>query len=94
MTKILILLVLILTQPISSNGYQLGVKVENVKSQQGILKVCIFDNEEDFFGRAIKCIEVRPIGNTEISVRFENLPAGTYAVVAYHNVNHNGKLEF
>ena len=93
MTQVLILLWLFLTQSTPSNNYQLDVKIDNVKSQQGIIKVCVFDNEEDFFGKAIKCIEVTPIGNTEISARFEDLPAGTYAVIAYHDVNHNGKLD-
>ncbi|TVQ88654.1 MAG: DUF2141 domain-containing protein [Bacteroidetes bacterium] len=91
MTQILIILVLLLS--ISSNSYQLEVKVENIKSQQGIVKVCIFDNEKDFFGKALKCIEVRPGANNNVTVRFKDLPPGTYAVVAYHDINENGRLD-
>ena len=91
MTHILTLFVLLLTP--SSNGYQLEIKVENIKSQQGIIKVCIFDNEADFFGKALKCIEVRPGTSSHVTVRFKDLPPGTYAAVAYHDINENGRLD-
>ncbi len=93
MTQAHILLWFFLTQSTPSNNYQLDVKVDNVKSQQGIIKVCIFHNEEDFFGRGLKCIEERPGANNNTIVRFNDLPLGTYAVVVYHDINENGRLD-
>lgn len=93
MTQILILLMVLLPEPVTSIDFHLEVKVENLKSQRGIVKVCIFANEEDFFGRALRCIEVKPGMNNQVNARIENLPPGTYAVVAYHDLNQNNKLD-
>jgi uncharacterized protein (DUF2141 family) len=74
---------------------QLTVHVTGIRSGDGQVRAGIFDSGDGFPLRvddvAIKADA--PIKDGEALIVFDNLPRGTYAVVAYHDENDNGKLD-
>jgi len=65
-----------------------------VRSATGPLRVSVYGVPATFRkeAQAIKLIEV-PASVGEVRVHVEDLPAGRYALMAYHNENANGKLD-
>jgi uncharacterized protein (DUF2141 family) len=85
---------LIIRESDSQPNYQLTVFVHNVKPGKGLVRVCLFDNEKDFFGNARQCIVVAASGQREsVQVVFDDLEDNTYAVAVYQDLNHNGILD-
>ena len=80
------------TQP---EAVRLEVRVEGFRSVQGQLALALFDDANDFTARtdpvrrAYLTIEA---GETRWIV--ESLPPGEYALLAYHDENGNGELDF
>lgn len=70
----------------------LEVKVTNIKSQKGFIRVGLFTNEKDFLKNASMGKVVKPEGG-EITVVFENLMPGDYALSVVHDENENGELD-
>jgi uncharacterized protein (DUF2141 family) len=70
------------------------VALQGVKKNAGSIVLCIWSQEDGFpdceSGKAARRIVV-PANAT--SARFENIPAGTYAISAFHDANGNGKLD-
>jgi uncharacterized protein (DUF2141 family) len=70
------------------------VTLQGVKKTSGAIVLCLWSAEDGFpdceSGKAVKRIVV-PASST--SARFENVPAGTYAISAFHDANNNGKLD-
>jgi uncharacterized protein (DUF2141 family) len=74
---------------------QLTVHVTGIRSGDGRVRAGIFDSGDGFPLRvddvAIKADA--PIKDGEALIVFNDLPRGTYAVVAYHDENDNGRLD-
>ncbi len=74
-------------------GANLRITVENLKNAKGQVIIALFASKEDFLKKPIgeAAVEIRDdlTGETE----FNDLPAGTYAVAAYHDKNGNGDLD-
>ena len=84
----------------------LWVTIGGVASSQGTLMVGLYDSDKNFriaIGNAGKVgllndrarlvgIAMRAIAGTQ-TVVFANLKPGTYAVIAFHDANDNGKLD-
>ena len=68
------------------------VTVKNIKEPKGTIRVGLFNNEKDFLGKAVDGKIVKAEGK-EVTVLFENLNAGDYAVSVIHDENENGELD-
>jgi len=68
------------------------VIVKNIKNHKGSIRIGLFTNEKDFMKTPIQGKIVKATG-TEVTVVFENLPAGDYAVSVIHDENENGELD-
>lgn len=68
------------------------VKVTNIESEKGTIRVGLFASDKDFLKNAIKGKVVKASAN-EITVNFDNLEPGEYAVSVIHDENGNGKLD-
>lgn len=68
------------------------VIVKNIKKPKGTIRIGLFTNEKDFMKTPIQGKVVKATG-TEVTVIFENLPAGDYAVSVIHDENENGELD-
>ncbi|MCW3074390.1 MAG: hypothetical protein JWP69_1459 [Flaviaesturariibacter sp.] len=77
----------------SSQG-RVVAKLSNLRNEKGVCRVCIFNSPAAFKGEAgipVGCNTVSAKG--EPQVVFEGLPAGTYAVFAFHDVNNNNRMD-
>jgi uncharacterized protein (DUF2141 family) len=72
----------------------LTVAVEGVHPGPGSIRVALYANADSFRreDRALRVLTV-PANSSAVSVTFSDIPAGRYAVLAYHDANDNKKLD-
>src|SRR5688572_4699471 len=71
---------------------KLQVTVTNIKGQKGNIIVGIFDSDENFLKKPIDGKMEKATGDS-ITVVFENLKPGKYAVSVLHDANKNKDLD-
>lgn len=73
----------------------LQVRCTGVTAAKGRLFVAVYDQESTFLDLdKIYVRKVAPVEHSgELVVRFEDLPAGDYAVACFHDLNNNNKLD-
>jgi uncharacterized protein (DUF2141 family) len=76
----------------TATAADLTVEVEGVTSADGEVAVALFDNAAAFPAKFAHGQRVKAEGKTAVVV-FRDLPPGRYAVSAYHDANHNKKLD-
>ncbi len=69
----------------------LTVTVDNIEKPQGSIMLAVFDEagyetDEAFRGTSLD------VEGDSVSVTFEELPAGTYGIKLYHDVNGDGEM--
>ncbi|MEQ9404990.1 MAG: DUF2141 domain-containing protein [Cyclobacteriaceae bacterium] len=94
MKKIVTFLILIVSLSSSAQdaSHDLIVKIENVKSSSGKIRVGLYDCEEKFLKEAIQGSDIQA-GEGLLIVTFKGLKRGEYAVSLFHDENKNGKLD-
>lgn len=75
-----------------SQAASLEVNVNNIKSDKGSIRVGLFNTEKDFLKNAVEGKVVKASGS-DVTVLFENLQPGDYALSVIHDENENGKLD-
>jgi uncharacterized protein (DUF2141 family) len=86
------LLIFLAANPVAAAD--LVMVVQAVRSEQGQVKLMLFEREEGFRKEdKARQVLALPAAKGEISATFKDLPPGRYAVVAYHDENANGKLD-
>jgi uncharacterized protein (DUF2141 family) len=70
---------------------QLQVSVENIRATKGTIRVGIFNSEDKFLKDAVEGKVVK--ADSRVTVIFENLKPGDYAVSVIHDENENGDLD-
>ena len=75
------------------HAVDLEVSVQAISSSNGKVKLMLFEREEGF-RKEDKARQVLTLPATAgtVSAVFRDLPAGRYAVIAYHDENGDGKL--
>jgi len=70
------------------------VTVDGIHSNQGTVYIGLYSNSAEFLNGG-HCTAYRkvPASTAPITVAFDNLQPGTYAVGAYHDENGNGHLD-
>jgi uncharacterized protein (DUF2141 family) len=84
---------LLLASAAQAATLQLEIKDVNVAS--GTLMIKLVDSEEGYTDK-IKPVEARMVEVTatgDVSVRFDDLKPGSYAIMIMHDENNNGKLD-
>ncbi|MEK6479475.1 DUF2141 domain-containing protein [Catalinimonas sp. 4WD22] len=87
--------------PIGSNGiYQSGntasltIIVDGLESNEGNVRVAIFENAKSFpNGKPFKAQAISADNSASVELIFENIPYGDYAVAVYHDTNTNDELD-
>lgn len=92
MVIIFILMASVLSM-ISVQPDSLMIVIENIRSNDGLLKVCIFDNETDFMQRPIICEDVTDFSKPDHALSLPVSLDRFYAVIVSHDLNANGKLD-
>lgn len=71
---------------------KLEVTVMNIRDEKGNIMVGLFTNESDFLKNVAIGKVVKAQGK-EVTVIFDNLKSGEYAVSVIHDENENGELD-
>jgi uncharacterized protein (DUF2141 family) len=87
-----IILSLISTQLKAQDTYTITVTVEDIGSNDGKIFLALYNSEKDFLENTYKGTKSE-ISNNTCTVKFENIPAGVYAVSIFHDENNNNKLD-
>ncbi len=89
-TPIAALVLAALAHAAAASAADLAVEVQGLRSDQGEVRVGLFDTPATFATDEGKVAEIvlKPTGGVAKGV-FANLPAGTYALAAYHDENGN-----
>ena len=69
------------------------LKVQNVASAEGTLRVALYDSQQDFDATRIYRALAHRASAGAMAVRLSDLPAGDYAVMLFHDQNGNEKLD-
>lgn len=84
--------VFLLSAIISHAQNKLEISVKNIKKLNGTIRVGLFDNEENFLKEAVQG-KVVDVNAATMTVVFENLKPGDYALSVIHDENANGDLD-
>lgn len=73
---------------------QLTFKITGMEVAQGQILISIFNSENSFMKEALKST-VKKVSSTDqpVTIVFDNLPPGTYAMSTFHDENNNGELD-
>ncbi len=80
---------------IEVNSADLKVTVNGVGSSDGIVVVALFSEEESdlFPEEEPERVMITDAENGSVTVIFTSIPAGEYAIAAFHDKNNNGELD-
>jgi uncharacterized protein (DUF2141 family) len=93
MKKIILLLSMSVMLVVSAAAQNtIEVTVKNIKAIKGSIRVGLFNSESTFLKDAIDGKIVK-VSASEVTVVFENLKPGEYAVSVIHDENDNGELD-
>jgi uncharacterized protein (DUF2141 family) len=70
----------------------LEIHVNNIKSKKGSIRFGLFTTEADYLKNPVEKKIIKSTGN-EVTVVFENLQPGDYALSVIHDENENGELD-
>lgn len=76
-----------------SEGSTITVTIDNITSDEGKVLIGLHTSETFLRGNGIMSKE-SPIKDGKVTFTFENVPAGTYALMALHDVNENNRMDF
>lgn len=78
----------------TASAGDLLVHVHGVREGDGNVRVALYASDKGFrHEENAKSVLSVPARKGEVSVTFPSLPAGRYAVIAYHDDDDNGKLD-
>ena len=76
---------------------QLNVVFTDIEEEQGSIRFAVFNNAQDFKDGKEGMLELRfsieEAKQNDFVYLLQDLPAGTYAIAAYHDLNDNGELD-
>jgi uncharacterized protein (DUF2141 family) len=79
----------------AASAATLHVRITGFKTSEGELAIALFDSAGDYRtqSNAVRRAYL-PVENLASEWRVEDLPAGEYAVIAYHDENGNREIDF
>ena len=98
MTKMILIFFILIIIPLSSVAQNKGVFIVNItgiNEIEGIVYVSIYNSHDGFPTKPEKAMIIKQdtVTSKSITVRFENIEDGYYAVSVYHDENSNNELD-
>jgi uncharacterized protein (DUF2141 family) len=96
MKTLAIIFALFISQNYFAQGDNLAditVTVDNIKTEEGSVLFGIY-TENSFLKTEPKFHAISEIKNGVATVKFENIPQGTYAISCFHDLNGNKQMDF
>jgi uncharacterized protein (DUF2141 family) len=92
--KIRMLLIGILTALATLTTYaqDMTVVIKNVQGDGGLVRLAIYNSDDQFMKTEIKAAEVKSVNGEAIAV-LKNVKPGTYAISVMHDANDNKELD-
>jgi uncharacterized protein (DUF2141 family) len=87
-----ILIILMISSTAGIAQHNLTVTVQNIKELKGNVRIGLFTSEKDFLKKPLDGKVVKADAKS-VTVVFNNLPAGDYAVSVIHDENGNEDLD-
>lgn len=81
----------ILTASLASAA-DLTVQIDDVKSSEGFLSIAVYNSADTFLKKPLTGVRTQAVKEGK-SIVVKDLPAGEYALVVFHDVNQNGKMD-
>jgi uncharacterized protein (DUF2141 family)/pimeloyl-ACP methyl ester carboxylesterase len=75
-----------------TNKSTIKITVNGLKTDEGVVRIAIYDSEEGWYKKSIYSGTVK-INNNKCEWTVENVPYGDYAVSVYHDKNSNDKMD-
>ena len=75
-------------------GYKLTVTIPDVGTRSGKMHIGLANDRTSFDGQSLQTKEVDVPATGSITVVFNGLTAGRYAVRMFQDLNNNGKIDF
>jgi uncharacterized protein (DUF2141 family) len=88
----LLLAIISLNITFSNAQNKISVEVQNIKPRSGKVYIGLYNSESTFLGVKYKS-EVAIVDSNSITVIFDNIPNGTYAISTFHDANNNDKMD-
>jgi len=76
-----------------SKSGTLEVIIKGYPNKNGSITVGVFNNKEAFLKEAFQEANIKIGNESNVTLKFENLPYGNYAASVYHDENDNGELD-
>ncbi|MEW7291437.1 DUF2141 domain-containing protein [Aquimarina sp. 2304DJ70-9] len=90
-TVIIALLALSTSCFAQNNNPSIDVIITNIKSNDGTLKIGLYNSKESFLKSIYKSISIKA-KKEGVQVTFENIKEGEYAISLYHDKDNNQKM--
>lgn len=75
-----------------SAAAELTIHIDDVKAAGGQLMISVYNSADSFLKKPLSAMRTAAKA-TDNSVTVKDLPPGDYAVVVFHDVNENGKMD-
>ncbi len=84
-----------IAQSSGETGASIEIRVEGLRSSKGVTRIALCRPAPEFPDCRQTAARNATVSITDrtATVRFDNLPAGTYAVSVFHDANGNGRLD-
>ncbi len=94
MKKVIFLLLLLFSQAKKNFAQnKIITTISNIPNNRGVCQVCLFNSSVNLKkGIAFQCLQTGINNKTATSV-FANVPVGEYAILVFHDANHNNKMD-
>ena len=91
-TQIILIGLLVAAATFFTYAQELKITVKNVKGEDGMVLLALYNSEDGFMKKEIKNLQV-PILNGEATALFKDVDPGTYAISVMHDTNNNKELD-
>jgi len=87
-------LVLAALVPTLAGAATLEVRIDGLRAAKGHVLVALADSADAWDGKAQPRARMRhPVAGTSETIRFDDLPPGSYAISLFHDENDNGQMD-
>jgi uncharacterized protein (DUF2141 family) len=93
--KLPLVIIIIFAAMKSKSQGKIVVNISNIKNDNGVCRTCLFNNAASFkgeTGQPFQCTAIK-VKDKIAAGTFENIPAGNYAIMVFHDENNNSKLD-
>ncbi|HMV09660.1 MAG TPA: DUF2141 domain-containing protein [Cyclobacteriaceae bacterium] len=90
--KLLMICLLTALAPSLAAQHKLEVTVKGIQAEKGNVLIALYNSDATFMKKHVASRTVKASGN-DVTVVFENLKPGHYAVSTFHDENDNEKLD-